>query len=203
MATQRFVRPLRQWMHWPHSGANSVITWSPGFTRATPSPTASTTPAPSWPSTHGAYPVGSAPEAVYRSVWQTPQAASRTSASPALGSARSTSCTDSGCPNSSRTAARIFTPSECPRRQARVEYLARLLDAADREACGIEQPDLDEHARLVPVDVLVRDLVAVDADHGAKRELDPLPRRWDAGEQPVDLGGVRECDHELVDERRR
>ena len=71
-------------------------------------PTASTTPAPSWPSTQGAYPVGSAPEAVYMSVWQTPQAASRTSASPAFGSSSCTSWTTRGCPNSSRTAARTF-----------------------------------------------------------------------------------------------
>src|SRR3954465_3910079 len=41
------------------------------------------------------------------SVWQTPQATSRTSTSPAFGSASSTSCTASGCPNSSSTAARI------------------------------------------------------------------------------------------------
>src|SRR5512146_3064286 len=43
------------------------------------------------------------------SVWQTPHAASRTSTSPALGSARSTSWTARGRPNCSRTAARIFT----------------------------------------------------------------------------------------------
>ena len=61
---QRLVRPLRQWTHSPHSGANRVTTWSPGRTILTPSPTASTTPAPSWPSTHGAYPVGSTPLAV-------------------------------------------------------------------------------------------------------------------------------------------
>ena len=53
IATQRFVRPLRQWMHSPHSGANNVTTWSPGATMLTPSPTLSTTPAPSCPSTHG------------------------------------------------------------------------------------------------------------------------------------------------------
>ena len=52
----------------PHSGAKSVMTWSPGATSVTPGPTRSTTPAPSCPSTHGAYPVGSAPDAVYRSV---------------------------------------------------------------------------------------------------------------------------------------
>src|ERR1044072_233835 len=42
------------------------------------------------------------------SVWQTPQAASRTSTSPGPGGARATSCTTSGWANSSRTAARIF-----------------------------------------------------------------------------------------------
>src|SRR3954454_6952207 len=41
------------------------------------------------------------------SVWQTPQASSRTSTSPARGSASSTSWTASGAPNSSRTAALI------------------------------------------------------------------------------------------------
>ena len=54
MARQRLVLGLRQWMHSPHWGENSVTTWSPGATRLTPSPTRSTTPAPSWPSTVGA-----------------------------------------------------------------------------------------------------------------------------------------------------
>ena len=67
-----------------------------------------TTPAPSWPSTQSVYPVGSAPDAEYRSVWQTPQASSRTRASPAFGSASSISWTTSGCPNSSSTAALTF-----------------------------------------------------------------------------------------------
>ncbi len=42
-----FVRGSTQWTHVPHSGANSVTTWSPGLSEVTPSPTASTTPAPS------------------------------------------------------------------------------------------------------------------------------------------------------------
>src|SRR3954468_22671016 len=42
------------------------------------------------------------------SVWQTPVATRRTSTSPAFGSARSTSWTTSGAPNSSSTAARIL-----------------------------------------------------------------------------------------------
>ena len=45
------------------------------------------------------------------SVWQTPHATSRTSTSPAFGSASSTSWTTSGLPNSSSTAARILVMS--------------------------------------------------------------------------------------------
>src|SRR5579862_648251 len=125
-------------MHSPHWGEKSVTTWSPTSTDVTPSPTASTTPAPSCPSTAGAYPEGSAPDAVYMSVWHTPQATRRTSASPACGSASSTSWTASGAPNSSRTAALILTCAslrnhlllqrdrerdEPPRRDAREERL--------------------------------------------------------------------------------
>jgi hypothetical protein len=68
MARQRLVRGSLQCTHSRHCGEKSVTTWSPGATELTPSPTASTTPAPSWPSTVGAYPEGSAPEAMYMSV---------------------------------------------------------------------------------------------------------------------------------------
>src|SRR5213596_511388 len=107
MARHRLVRGSRQCTHLRHWGENSVTTWSPADTDSTPSPTRSTTPAPSCPSTVGAYPDGSAPEAVYMSVWHTPQATSRTSTSPARGPASSRSWTASGAPNSSSTAARI------------------------------------------------------------------------------------------------
>ena len=38
------------------------MTWSPGLTLVTPSPTSTTTPAPSWPSTAGNRPSGSSPD---------------------------------------------------------------------------------------------------------------------------------------------
>jgi hypothetical protein len=47
MARQMFVLPLRQFTHSRHWGENRVTTWSPTATELTPSPTASTTPAPS------------------------------------------------------------------------------------------------------------------------------------------------------------
>ena len=39
--------------HAPQDGAHESATWSPAATRVTPAPTASTTPAPSWPNTAG------------------------------------------------------------------------------------------------------------------------------------------------------
>ena len=50
-------RPRRQSAQSPHDGAHERTTSSPGFTEVTPSPTASTTPAPSWPSTDGRRPL--------------------------------------------------------------------------------------------------------------------------------------------------
>ena len=46
-------RPRRQARHWPHTARQLRITKSPGCTLVTPSPTASTTPAASWPSRNG------------------------------------------------------------------------------------------------------------------------------------------------------
>jgi hypothetical protein len=54
MARQRLVRSSTQCTHSLHCGENSVTTWSPTASEVTPSPMASTTPAPSWPSTVGA-----------------------------------------------------------------------------------------------------------------------------------------------------
>ena len=73
----------------------------------TPAPTASTTPAPSWPSTIGWRSVPRCPSARCRSEWQTPAAATRTSTSPARGGVQAQLLDpDSGSPIRSSTAAR-------------------------------------------------------------------------------------------------
>ena len=80
----------------------------PPATRVTPAPTASTTPAPSCPSTAGQR-VSAVPSIALKSEWQTPLACSRTSTSPGPGGASSSSCTSSGAARArSRTAARIL-----------------------------------------------------------------------------------------------
>ena len=81
------------------------MTWSPSETESTPSPTDSTTPAPSWPSTVGnGFAV--APVTTFQSLWQTPLAASRTSTSPGPGASSSTSSTLMASSIPLRTAAR-------------------------------------------------------------------------------------------------
>src|SRR5690606_8646726 len=107
-ATHRLVLPLLQNRHWPHSAVYSGMTWSPGLTDVTPSPTSTTMPAPSWPSTAGNTPSGSSPDRVKASVWHSAVWVIFTSTSPALGGATSISTICSGWPAAKATAARDF-----------------------------------------------------------------------------------------------
>src|SRR5437867_1940872 len=83
------------------------MTWSPFFTRVTPAPTSTTTPAPSWPRIEGKRPSGSAPERVNSSVWQMPVALISIRTSPARGPSRRTVSIVSGAPARWATAARM------------------------------------------------------------------------------------------------
>lgn len=74
---QSQTSPIRQWWHAPQDGAQLSTTPSPGATWVTPSPTARTVPAPSWPRTAGTG-TRMVPLLRERSEWQTPAAASRT-----------------------------------------------------------------------------------------------------------------------------
>ncbi len=51
--SHRFCWPVEQKRQCPHDGMNEQTTWSPFFTRVTPTPTSSMMPAPSWPPTIG------------------------------------------------------------------------------------------------------------------------------------------------------
>ena len=63
--------PVLQARQAPQLARVAITTWSPGFTERTASPTASTIPAPSWPSTAGAG-NGMVPSITDRSEWHTP-----------------------------------------------------------------------------------------------------------------------------------
>ena len=91
----------------PHE-SNVIPTRSPAATFVTESPTASTTPAPSCPSTAGSG-TGYHWSRQIRSVWQIPAAATRTSTSSSRNAPSSSSCNANGAPLLSTTAAVIFT----------------------------------------------------------------------------------------------
>src|SRR6185312_10001588 len=103
---QSVGRPARQAAHSRHDGTQQSTTSSPGRRCVTPSPTSTTTPAPSWPRTIGQRPSPSEPSARWTSEWHTPAAATRTSTSPGPGGSSSTSSTRTS-PGRCSTAARI------------------------------------------------------------------------------------------------
>src|SRR4249919_2362291 len=109
----RLVLPDLQNLHSRHSAVYSWMTWSPACRVVTPSPTSTTTPAPSWPRTAGNRPSGSSPLRVNASVWQTPVWVMRTSTSPARGGATSISTICKGWPGAKATAARDFMAILC------------------------------------------------------------------------------------------
>ena len=97
-------RPRSHSAHAPQLASVDRATWSPGTTCVTPAPTASTTPAPSWPSTTGTG-KGMVPSTTDRSLWHSPAAEIATSTSPAPGSLTSRSSTTWICfPSNSDTA---------------------------------------------------------------------------------------------------
>ena len=74
---------------------NDDSTWSPSASSVTPGPTATTTPAPSWPRISGGA-KAMVPLVADRSLWHTPQAASLIITSPACGGATSICSTTTG-----------------------------------------------------------------------------------------------------------
>ena len=89
--------PRSQASHWPQLPSVVRTTWSPTFTFVTASPTASTTPAPSWPSTTGVG-NGMVPLTTLTSLWQSPAAWMRTRTSWGRTSRTSTSSRTSSSP---------------------------------------------------------------------------------------------------------
>ena len=63
----------------------------------------------------------------------------------------------------------------------------------------VEQADLREQRRLIPVDVLVGELVALELRHDAERQPHVPARRSDARQQLIHRDVVREREDELVD----
>jgi hypothetical protein len=88
---------------------------------------------------------------------------------------------------------------ELVHRLSRVQHVRRDFAAANRKR-SIEEADLDENRSLVPVQVLVRDLVAFEAHDGDERDLDAFSGWRDAGQKPVHADRVSEAHNQFVDD---
>src|ERR1700733_7343727 len=92
----------------PQLGIQLSTTWSPSATECTSGPTASTMPAPSWPPIAGSDSIGRSPTRTCSSEWHRPEAARRTSTSPALGPSSVSSSISHSPPYSHRAAVCVF-----------------------------------------------------------------------------------------------
>src|SRR5439155_7683002 len=104
----RCACPVRQKVHRPHRRTPDAMTWSPTATCVTLTPTSITSPAPSWPITHGTG-VSNVPAIADRSEWQMPVAptATRTMPGPVGTSSASSTTSSRSSPITRSTAARI------------------------------------------------------------------------------------------------
>ena len=106
---QSISQPRRHGSQWPQCPPNQPTpTRCPTRQPATPAPSASITPAISCPGMRGKARPGICPSTVRLSLWQTPQASTRTRTSPRAGSGTSRSTSSSGPPARATCTARIF-----------------------------------------------------------------------------------------------
>src|SRR3954467_3601777 len=111
--SHRLDRPAAQKRQCPQAGRKLVTTLSPGCTAVPPSPTARTTPEPSWPPTIGYRPPGLLCRRC-SSEWHSPAKAISTSTSPGPGSATSSSTTSYSRSGACSSAAVVLTAPSCP-----------------------------------------------------------------------------------------
>ena len=136
-----------------HGANHDSTTWSPTTTSRTSGPTASTTPAPSWPSTSGSGTVQS-PLNACRSEWQTPLAVSRTRTWSPTGSGSSRSAPASAptrCenlrPHATATSSRRLVASACFSLSTSSERVRNQYDAAGDDQAD-DPGDVDAVERL-------------------------------------------------------
>ena len=135
---QRLGWPERHCGQLPQKPERQATTWSPGLTVVTSAPTASTTPAPSCPSTigrsSGKRPI---PSTTCRSLWHTPVATVRTSTSRPHGLSTSTCSIVSGACTLRKTAALISIGLP----PHRIDLAATACDEPDQDHRDERQPD--------------------------------------------------------------
>src|SRR5215469_2488556 len=150
--------PERHCGQLPQNPDRQATTWSPGLTVVTSAPTASTTPAPSWPSTIGrSSGKRPSPSTTCRSLWHTPVATVRTSTSRPQGLSISTASIVSGSCTLRNTAASISIAFFLPKPGASFSFYHLLRPLPMRSTrpkrLRAEARAFDERAQLGPDEV--------------------------------------------------
>src|SRR6185437_16589283 len=169
------------------------MTWSPFLRLATPGPTSTTMPAPSWPRMAGKSPSGSAPDSVYLSVWHIPVAFSSTRTSPARGPASCTVSMVSGAPALWAMAARTSMGPSWEKRSGAISHssASRTISVIDRfslqrEVAHVLQDPGDD--RRMPGACRLRPPVVIGARRFGFRPLRRVHAKGDAQREDRDHG---------------
>src|SRR5215813_6801407 len=183
--------PPRHCAQLPQNPDRQATTWSPGLTEVTSAPTASTTPAPSWPSTIGrSSGKRPTPSTTWRSLWHTPVAAVRTSTSRPHGLSISTDSIVSGACVLRKTAAFIsITLSSL--RQVPADPVADAAAHHQLRVAALEPRELfREQRHALPVRARhARDIRAPEHPRRAERVEDALELVVDVAER-IGLRGI-------------
>src|SRR5438128_6605526 len=87
---------------------------------------------------------------------------------------------------------------QCIRRQTGIEGLARTVNAGDRQGASIEQPELNQHGSLVPVNVFVGQFAFSESNDRHQWHFNSLSRRSNAWQHPVHPDGMRELKYHFI-----
>src|SRR5205809_4264063 len=96
------------------------------------------------------------------------------------------------------SSASVGTAHQGVRRQTRIEGLARTLNAGDRQRARIEQPKLNQHGSLVPVNMLVGQFAFSESNDRHQWHFNSLSRRSNAWQHPVHPDGMRELKYHFI-----
>ncbi len=83
--------------------------------------------------------------------------------------------------------------------QGRIDDFTCGFGTGDGEAGWIEQTELNQHRRLIPIDVFVREFAIAELDDRNQRNIDRATGWRNAWQHPVDRGRVGEAEDHLID----
>lgn len=83
-------------------------------------------------------------------------------------------------------------------RLCRVDGLARVSNARERQSGGVDWPDMNQNRSPPPQDMLTRNPTVLEADDPDQGNLKRLPDQSDPGRYSVDLIGMDEVEEQII-----